>query len=45
LCLQNNGRVSARKRSSLFGMLSDDEVEQMESAVQSGYATPAAETQ
>lgn len=45
LCLQNNGRVSARKRSSLFAMLSDDEVEQMESAVQTGYATPTAETQ
>ena len=36
-CLQNNGRLSARKRSSHFGMLTDDEVGRMEVAVQSGY--------
>lgn len=39
-CLQNNGRISARKRSSHFDMLTDDEVGWMENAVQSGYATP-----
>lgn len=39
-CLQNNGRISARKRSSHFDMLTDDEVGRMENAVQSGYVTP-----
>ena len=36
-CLQNNGRLSARKRASRFDFLSDDEVARMEQAVQSAY--------
>lgn len=36
-CLQNNGRLSARKRSAHFDALSDDEVTGMETAVRSGY--------
>jgi Fic/DOC family len=36
-CLQNNGRLSARKRSSEFGFLSDDEIARMERVVQEGY--------
>jgi len=39
-CLQNNGGISARKRSSRFDMLTDDEVGRMENAVQSGCVTP-----
>jgi len=34
-CLQNNGRLSARKRDSHFNFLSDDEVASMEKAIQS----------
>ena len=37
-CLQNNGRLSARKRSSHFSMLTEDEIRQMEAAIQAGYA-------
>ena len=37
-CLQNNGRLSARKRGRLFESLSDDEVTRIEHAVQSGWA-------
>lgn len=37
LCLQNNGRLSARKRSAHFDFLTDDELAGMESAVKSGY--------
>jgi hypothetical protein len=37
-CLQNNGRLSARKRESLFGFLTDDELANMENAVREGYA-------
>lgn len=37
LCLQNNGRLAARKRASHFSSLSDGEVARMEQAVQSGY--------
>lgn len=36
-CLQNNGRLSARKRASHFNVLSDDEVARMEQSVQSAY--------
>ena len=36
-CLQNNGRLSARKRTSHFDFLSDEEVAHMEQAVQSAY--------
>ncbi len=39
LCLQNNGRLSARKRESHFGFLTDDELADMENAVREGYAT------
>ncbi|MFH0727715.1 MAG: Fic family protein [Pseudomonadota bacterium] len=38
LCLQNNGRLSASKRGSHFGFLTDDEVADMENAVREGYA-------
>jgi len=38
-CLQNNGRLSARKRVSHFDFLSDDEVTRMEQAIQSSYGT------
>lgn len=37
-CLQNNGRLSARKRDAHFGFLSDEEVAGMENAVREGYA-------
>ena len=36
-CLQNNGRLAARKRASHFDFLLDEEVDQMEKAVQSAY--------
>jgi Fic family protein len=36
-CLQNNGRISARKRENQFDYLSDEEVTRMEQAVQSFY--------
>jgi hypothetical protein len=36
-CLQNNGRLSARKRNRHFTFLSDDELGRMERAVRSGY--------
>jgi hypothetical protein len=44
-CLQNNGRLSARKRASQFDLLSDEEIARMERIVQSAYgnATPIAE--
>ena len=38
ICLQNGGRLSARKRASAFAFLSDDEVARMEQAVQFGYS-------
>lgn len=43
-CSQNDGRLAARKRASHFGLLSDEEVESMERAVQSawGEMPPAA---
>ena len=37
VCLQNNGRLSLRKRASSFDFLSDDEIARMEEAVQSAY--------
>ncbi|RME56120.1 Fic family protein [Candidatus Parcubacteria bacterium] len=36
-CLQNNGRLSMRKRESHFAYLSNEEVSQMEHAVRDGY--------
>ena len=36
-CLQNNGRLSERKRSDHFGSLSEDEIHRIEQAVQSAY--------
>jgi hypothetical protein len=38
LCLQNNGRLSARKREAHFAFLTDDEMAGMENAVREGYA-------
>ena len=37
LCLQNNGRLSARKRASLFSFLTDEEIARMEEALQAAY--------
>ena len=37
-CLQNNGRLSGRKRKSHFGFLTDVELADMEKAVKEGYA-------
>lgn len=37
-CLQNNGRLSAKKRISHFNFLTDHELKGMEKAVQEGYA-------
>jgi hypothetical protein len=36
-CLQNNGRLSSRKRASYFDYLSDEEIANMEQSVQSAY--------
>ncbi len=36
-CLQNNDRLSARKRASHFDFLSEDEIARMEHAIQSAY--------
>jgi len=38
-CLQNNGRLSERKRSTHFDFLSKDEIHRMEQAVQSAYGS------
>ncbi len=38
-CLQNNGRLSARKRASRFDFLSDKEVMQLEDAIRSAYGS------
>ena len=38
-CLQNHGQLSARKRSSHFAALTDDEIARMEQAVQVAYGT------
>lgn len=40
-CLQNNGRLSSRKRASRFGQLSDDEISRMERAVRAAYRIDA----
>jgi hypothetical protein len=37
LCLQNNGRLSVRKKSAHFDFLTDEEIASMEQAVQAGY--------
>ena len=38
-CLQNNGRLSARKRASHFDSLSEDEIALMEQVIQSAYGS------
>jgi hypothetical protein len=38
-CLQNNGRLSARKRASHFETLSEDEIARMEQTIQSAYGS------
>ena len=38
-CLENNGKLSARKRSSHFYSLSDDEIARMEQAMQAAYGS------
>ena len=40
LCLQNNGSLSARKRSAHFDFLTDEELVDMEQAVKNGYNQP-----
>jgi len=42
-CLQNNGRLSARKRAGQFDFLTDDEVARMEQAVQAAYGSSASD--
>lgn len=42
VCLQNNGRLSARKRTSHFAMLTEDEILRMEQAVRASYQTASA---
>lgn len=37
LCLQNNGRLSAKKRNSHFSFLTDEEIRYMEQAIRKGY--------
>ncbi len=44
-CLQNNGRLSARKRASHFELLSDEEIARMEQAIQSTYGNPTADAE
>ena len=39
LCLQNNERLSARKRRGEFSSLTDDEVTRMEQAIQAAYGS------
>jgi len=43
-CLRNNGRLSARKRASHFGSLTEDEIARMEQAIQSVYGLTKEET-
>ena len=43
ICLQNHGRLSARKREDHFGFLTADEVARMERAVQAAYGEGAGE--
>ncbi|MEE4274096.1 MAG: Fic family protein [Thermoanaerobaculales bacterium] len=40
LCVQNDGRLSARKRRDLFNVLTDDEISRMEKAVRTAYTQP-----
>ncbi|MDP0589185.1 MAG: hypothetical protein QS748_08315 [Candidatus Endonucleobacter bathymodioli] len=40
LCLQSNGSLSARKRSSHFDFLTDEELVAMKQAVKDGYNRP-----
>ncbi len=40
LCLQNNGSLSARKKSAHFDFLTDEELAAMEQAVKNGYNRP-----
>ncbi len=40
LCLQNNGNLSARKRSSHFDFLTEEELTTMQQAVREGYNWP-----
>jgi len=40
LCIQNNGTLSARKRSAHFDFLTDEELAAMEQAVKDGYNSP-----
>lgn len=42
-CLQNHGRLSARKRASHFDSLSEDEIARMEQAIQSAYGSDASD--
>jgi len=42
-CLQNDGRLSARKRASQFDFLSEKEVARMEQAVQAAYGSNASD--
>jgi hypothetical protein len=42
-CLQHNGRLSARKRSSHFDNLTDDEIRRMEDAVRAAYVAAPSE--
>jgi len=42
-CLQNNGRLSARKRVSHFDFLSDEEIARMDQAIQSTYGSKMSE--
>lgn len=42
-CLQNHGRLSARKRASHFDFLSEEEIAHMERAIQSAYGSDASE--
>ncbi len=41
-CLHNRGRLSARKRTSNFGFLSDEEITRMEQALQKAYSSNTA---
>jgi len=41
-CLQNSGRLSKTKRASHFGLLTNEEISEMEQAVQSAYGDEAA---
>ncbi len=38
-CLQNGGRLSARKRASHFAFLTDDEIVRMEDSLSSDYGS------